>query len=654
MLDRYELETLLKMLNDNYREGKPKVSDQTYDGLVGDYLALTGLSFRPLENAGTVAHSEPMLSLENVFSQHELDDFVRKLFESYQGFWPSNPGSKDTDFKLVIEPKIDGVALDLTYYKGRLVRALTRGDGVKGEDVTDAVMTLIYFPVNLTLFQDKSDYLQVRGEAVCAFEDFEKFNESMPEDKKFKNPRNFVAGTLAAKNSPVSTRPIKFIPYATMRGSDYSALNSNLAFGNIGSEFYVESRRVVVDESYPETDGNSLDLSAILKRLKTQLSFGIDGLVIKVVSQEFRQYLGNSANTVNWAIAFKEKSEGETAEVLGIDFQVGRTGAITPVARLSPTEVGGVTVTSATLHNRDRLESLGLGVGSTVKVRRAGEVIPEIYEVVQNKGLEIEFPEKCPSCYYALVGDKCPTDYDYSQAAAEPLNQVICPEKVKSKFLHFFGTAGLKFDGIGKAYCGILFDQRVFNDPLEIMLVTEHDLVNYKTEPLPPLLISRVLEGIENAKKEHLWKFITALGIDNIGASNSKLVAPHLKAILSGKAKASDYLPQVALESLNTYLKCQTRSEMLAQCLSLFQSVEAKGSSLQGLTIVVTGTLSQPREEVVEFLEANGAKVSSSVSKKTSYLIAGTSAGSKLTKAEQIGVRVVTLEQFLSEESLTL
>lgn len=630
-----EMKEILKAANKAYREGCPIVTDEEYDSLREEYFKESGEMFSNLEKAGQVTLSEPMLSLQNCFTKEEFESFVNRTYSI----------DPTAILEVYVEPKVDGVALDLRYYKGKLVSASTRGDGELGEDVTSAVLTIKTFPIAL---ENAPDFLWVRGEAVCFKAEFDQFNSTST--KKFKNPRNFASGTIRAKNEDVSDRPIRFVPYRQIvpneNGQDHYTSAFWSRFGISEYHFFEASFSIHISQLTYEK------LVDTYKDYKENLPFEVDGVVVKYVCRKHQQILGNNSETVNWAIAFKQRVEGVKTTVVGITFQVGRTGVVTPVANLAPVEVGGVTITKATLHNRFRMEELQLGVNAEVMVRRAGEVIPEIYENVSlpNTSTEMfKMPEYCPSCGRKLTEDKCTLVFD-----AEDM-EVFCFDKFVNLLIYFFGPSGMKVDGVGPEMCEFLFDSNIMSHPLQVLDILEPinqaDLITR----MGSVKAANLTLGVLDLSTQPFWKFVAALGIDNIGPATAKQLAPYLVKILSGERCINSVLTPVAAASFSEFIERKGYKELLAKCLSkLTPTAKETSSTLNGLTVMLTGTSRLSRSEIEDFLMTNGAKVGSSISKKTSYLIVGENSGSKLDKAKSLAVPTGTLDEFLIKYGLSI
>jgi len=624
--DRKSLLEFLRKANEAYQVGNPTISDSEYDSLCEYLYEKTGIVFKSFDKGGDYKFSVPMLSIANCFSSKEIESFHKACFEVARDL---------SALTYVVEPKLDGIALEVQYWNGELVRATTRGDGQFGKDVTEIALKLESFPKTIP------NYISgiFRGEAICTKKDFESFNSSSP--TRYKTQRNFVAGTFNATEKDVSKRPIKFVAYRTIKGPEYCILNSLGIFGEESKNFN--------DASFPSTSLSYKDLSEKVVRLKESFFCDVDGLVVKVLGKEAREELGETSTDINWAIAVKVRVEGVETTLKNVNYQVGRTGAVTPVANFHPVEIDGVTISRATLHNFDRVKELGLTLGCTLTIRRAGDVIPEVVSSRPSNGvdfIEVGLPKYCPSCAEPLDYDKCTNEYNPSIVDSG------CYEKLLSKLTYFVSKSGLDFDGIGPEVVEALFEERVINCPLDVLLCNDRSV----REHLTPKTAEKFIAERDKARTKPLWKFIAALGIEKVGETLSKTLAPHFMDVVNGKMSPSEVLTPAAAESLREYLSFPGHLDFVKANLEVMipEVVVAASDKLSGLKVAVTGTLPVSREKVEEFLASNGATVSSSVSSKTSWLIYGEKAGSKLAKAKAAGVKTATLEEFTGFYGLSL
>ncbi len=597
---------------------------------------------KPLTAFDQIQHQMPMLSLDNVFSEEALLSFYQRLQDRL---------NTEDEIELTAEPKLDGLAISLRYEKGELIYAATRGDGSTGENVTQNVRTMQSVPLRL-LGENYPDVLEVRGEVFMPKAGFEKLNRQArkSEKKEFANPRNAAAGSLRQLDPSVTAkRPLSLYCYSTgvveggeLARSHYEILQQLKGFGLPVCNEIKRVHSVKACLSYYE---------GILKR-RDNLAYDIDGIVYKVNSIELQNRLGFVARAPRWAIAHKFPAQEEISKIIDVDFQVGRTGAITPVARLEPVFVGGVTVSNATLHNMDEIRRKDVRVGDQVIVRRAGDVIPEVVRVVPGSRTkllaEIQMLTNCPVCHSAV-------EQIEGEAVARCTGGLFCRAQRAQAIKHFASRKAMDIDGLGDKLVEQLVEQGLIN--------TAADLYQLKMETLSSLermgekSATNLLEALESSKHPALSRFIYALGIREVGETTARNLAKEFKALAAVEHASYDQLievqdigPVVAQHIVNFFQQehnLQVINQLLGTGIKV-QKVEQLDSDNQqdceftGKTLVITGTLpTLSRDEAKEKLLAVGAKVTGSVSAKTDYLLAGDKAGSKLTKAEKLGVLVI-------------
>jgi DNA ligase (NAD+) len=632
---------------------QPLVSDAEFDKLIRQLLQLERdypeladpgsptqrVGGSPLPAFRQVTHRTPMLSLSNAFSEEEVTAFDRRVRE----------GLDQENVEYLAEPKFDGLAISLSYEQGRLIRGATRGDGYTGEDVTPNLRTVKSIPLRLR-GKALPDLLEVRGEALMYRRDFDSLNERQRAagEKEFVNPRNAAAGSLRQLDSRITAvRPLRFFAYGVgaIEGATLPSSHSALLdwLQTLGLPVCPE-RRVI------HAVHGLMRFYHQMGERRAGLPYEIDGVVYKVNSLAAQAQLGYVSRAPRFAIAHKYPAEEATTEVLAIEVQVGRTGALTPVARLAPVFVGGVTVTNATLHNEDELRRKDVHIGDTVVVRRAGDVIPEVVAVVRDKrprgAAEFKMPVACPVCGSAVV--RLP-----DEAVARCSGGLICAAQRKQALLHFASRRAMDIEGLGEK----LVDQLVDHD----IVKTAADLYRLGLAALATLermadkSAQNVLQAIERSKNTTLARFIFALGIRNVGEATAKELARHfgsLERLMQADEEAlrqvPDIGPVVALSIAQFFSEAHNREviEQMRACGVHWQEGEpraaASAARLAGKTFVLTGTLpSMSRDEAKELIEAQGGKVAGSVSKKTDYVVAGTEAGSKLAKAEALGITVL-------------
>lgn len=592
-----------------------------------------------------IRHAVPMLSLDNAFSEEELAAFVERVAERLE----CDPGALD----FCCEPKLDGAAVSLVYENGRLVSGATRGDGRTGEGITSNLRTLRSVPLRLR-GETAPALLEVRGEVIMSHAGFEAMNERAraEEGKVFANPRNAAAGSLRQLDPRVTaSRPLEFTAYQVARvepdpgDASHSALMAHL--GDFG--FRTSSELAVVRGAE-----GLIDYCRSLGERRDGLGYDIDGVVIKVDDLRLQRELGFVSRAPRWAIAFKFPAQEQTTRLNDVEFQVGRTGAITPVARLEPVSVAGVTVSNATLHNADEIARLGVMIGDTVAIRRAGDVIPQVVRVVEAErpadARPIRFPERCPVCDSQVERLE-------GEAVARCSGGLYCPAQRKEALKHFASRRALDIDGLGEK----LIEQLVERD----WVATPADLFRLEAERLATLprmgqkSSENLVASLEKARATTLARFIYALGIREVGEATAANLARHfgtLEALMGAELEAleavEDVGPIVATHVHTFFLQPHNREtiEDLIACGLRWEeeAVAERPRPLVGQTWVLTGTLeSMTRDQGKARLQALGAKVAGSVSKKTAGLVAGEAAGSKLEKAMQLGVPVLDETAFL-------
>lgn len=588
-----------------------------------------------------VAHRTPMLSLNNAFSEEEVRSFDERIRKAL-----------DTDnVEYAVEPKFDGLAISLTYHHGVFVQGATRGDGATGEDVTPNLRTVHSIPLGLK-GAEKIAELEVRGEVLMFRGDFEKMNERQRKagEKEFVNPRNAAAGSLRQLDSQITARrPLRFFAYgvgaAVLPQPSHSGIIKRLA--EMGFPVAPESTTV------SGVDG-LLGYFARIGDIRATLPYAIDGVVYKVNRLDWQQQLGFVSRAPRFAIAHKFPAEEELTVILGIDVQVGRTGAVTPVARLKPVFVGGVTVTNATLHNEDELRRKDVRVGDTVIVRRAGDVIPEVVSVVKEKrphgAALFSMPTHCPVCGSAVIRS-------VDEAVARCSGGLYCPAQRKQALLHFASRRAMDIEGLGEKLVDQLVDGEMVKTPADLYKLQLPQLSSL--ERMAEKSAANIVAALEASRKTTLRRFIYALGIRNVGESTARDLAIHFgsldKLVAAGIEElemAPDVGPVVARairEFFDEPHNLKVVGELRSAGVSWPESAARRESQAkESKTFVLTGTLStMTREEARAMIESRGHKVAGSVSKKTDYVIAGEDAGTKLARAEALGVTVLDEKQFV-------
>ncbi|WP_412522444.1 NAD-dependent DNA ligase LigA [Shewanella algae] len=651
-----EIDQLISTINEHniryYVDDNPSIPDAEYDRLMqrlktlevehpelqrsdSPSLRVGGLALAKFEQ---VTHLKPMLSLDNAFSEEDFAAFHKRVTD------------RVGEFSYCCEPKLDGLAVSILYRDGVLERAATRGDGAVGEDITENVRTIRAVPLKLR-GDDYPPLLEVRGEVFMPKAAFEALNERnrVKGDKLFVNPRNAAAGSLRQLDSKITaSRALAFYAYAlgVVEPESFPLADTHLGqLQQLKTWGLPVSSEIRLAKDLSEVDDYYRDIMA----RRSALAYEIDGVVFKVNSIEAQQTLGFVSRAPRWAIAYKFPAQEEMTLLEGVDFQVGRTGAVTPVARLKPVFVGGVTVSNATLHNADEIARLGVKVGDTVIIRRAGDVIPQVVAVVPEKrpedAKEICFPEQCPVCGSQVERLE-------GEAVARCTGGLFCEAQRKEAIKHFASRKALDIDGMGDKIVEQLIDKELVESPADLFSLTASALTMLERMGLKSA--TNLVQAIEAAKQTTLAKFLYALGIREVGESTAANLARHFKELDALKQASVEQLIEVedvgaiVAQHVAHFFAQPHNLEVIDKLLAAgvtWPAIEAPSEDeqpLKGQTWVLTGTLSQmSRTDAKAQLEALGAKVSGSVSKKTDCVVAGEAAGSKLTKANELGVKVL-------------
>ena len=656
----HALQQLLERYNtEYYLHDEPSVPDAEYDRLMNELRELEAANPQWLDvnsptqrvggvaltSFGSVQHEQPMLSLDNVFNAEDLAAFGRRVQERLF--------SNDA-ITFCCEPKLDGLAVSILYEQGELVRAATRGDGVTGEDITRNVRTIRVIPLRLS-GDNIPARIEVRGEVFMPKAGFERWNEQalVRGDKVFANPRNAAAGSLRQLDPAITAqRPLAFYAYGIgvvdeateLPDSHYVRMQYLKQFGLPVCD---EIRQVV------GVEGCQIYHDDILAK-RDALPFEIDGVVFKVDTIAQQQMLGFVSRAPRWAVAHKFPAQEELTRLNDVEFQVGRTGAITPVARLEPVQVGGVTVSNATLHNADEITRLGVKIGDWVVVRRAGDVIPQIVNVVLDRRdascRDIDFPERCPVCDSQV--ERLP-----GEAVARCSGGLYCAAQRKEALKHFVSRRAMDIDGIGDKLIEQLVDHELVHTPADLFALTKAQLLGL--ERMGEKSADKLLNALQSARETTFARFLFALGIREIGETTAQTLAQHFSdlpalqdASVETLLKVSD-VGEVMAKHIYYFFRQEHNLEVIQRLLAPISEggagiswqpvarVAVDALPLNGKTLVLTGTLSQlNRDAAKQALQALGAKVAGSVSAKTDLVIAGEAAGSKLEKAQQLGVPV--------------
>lgn len=640
----------------------PTIPDAEYDRLFHQLKALEAahpelitadsptqrVGAKPLSGFAQIRHEIPMLSLDNAFSDEEFYAFVKRIEDRLIRL--------PEPLTFCCEPKLDGLAVSILYVNGVLTQAATRGDGTTGEDITANIRTIRNIPLQL-LMDNPPARLEVRGEVFMPHEGFERLNQQALEkgEKTFANPRNAAAGSLRQLDPKItSKRPLVLNAYGIGIVEEVDLPNTH--YDRLQ---WLKSIGIPVNPEIRLCNGTDevLDFYRDIQNKRSSLGYDIDGTVLKINDIALQEKLGFISKAPRWAIAYKFPAQEELTRLNDVEFQVGRTGAITPVAKLEPVFVAGVTVSNATLHNGDEIERLDIAIGDTVVIRRAGDVIPQIIGVLHDRrpadARPIIFPKTCPVCDSAIVRIE-------GEAVARCTGGLFCAAQRKEALKHFVSRKAMDIDGVGGKLIEQLVDRELIHTPadlfkLDLTTLTRLDRMGAKSA-------ENALASLEKAKNTTLARFIFALGIREVGEATALNLANHFKtleALQNADLEALQQVPDVGEVVANRILAFWHEPHNVAVVNDLIQQgvhwddVEVKevGDNLfKGKTVVLTGTLTQMgRNEAKALLQDMGAKVSGSVSAKTDFVIAGDAAGSKLTKAQELGVAVLTEEEFLAQ-----
>ena len=636
-----------------YVLNQPKISDSQYDKLFAELKELEQanpsfitpdsptqrVSERPIDGFMSIRHSVPMLSMDNTYNPEELrafDERVRKQL-----------GSEDYDY--VVELKIDGLAISLRYENGKLVTAATRGDGEVGDDVTANVRTIKAVPLRLLSDGKIPDVLEVRGEVYMPIPSFVELNKLRVEagEPAFANPRNAAAGSLKLLDAKITAaRNLSFFAYATGELSGPLAANHYQTLQKFKKLGLPVNPNIKSAKNIDEVINICLDWG----EKQPKLDYHIDGMVIKINRFDQRDMLGATGRAPRWCISYKFPAERAETTVESIDVQVGKSGILTPVANLRPVQLSGTTVKRASLHNFDELNRLNVGVGDTVVIEKAGEIIPQVIEVKAKAAVNVPFeiPKKCPSCGSAVAKDE---DGVYIRC----LNP-DCLGRLKERVKYFAGRGQMDIENLGVALIEQLVDTGLVNNFADLYKLQKSQLI--ELERMAEKSAGNVIKAIEKSRTQPLWRLIAALGIRHIGSQSAQILTEQfgsLDALMSAGQEELAEIDQIGptmAESVYEYFRNSRNRMVIDQLLAAGvkpkQPQMKRSDKLAGKTIVVTGTLANfSRQQAEQMIRQAGGKASSSVSKKTDFVLAGKEAGSKLDKAQKLGVKVINENQFL-------
>ncbi|MFQ5840872.1 MAG: NAD-dependent DNA ligase LigA [Thermodesulfobacteriota bacterium] len=634
----------------------PEISDTEYDQMMreleqleADYPELYDpnsptqrVGAPPLEEFETVTHTIPMLSLANGQNEVEVREFDQRV-RRFLGM--------DGDIAYVAEPKLDGLAVELVYERGYLVIGSTRGDGVNGENITQNLRTIKTIP--LTLIGKEvpvPERLEVRGEVYMEIKGFKELNKKREAlgEPLFANPRNAAAGSLRQLDSSITaSRPLNIFSYGLGEVVGYTFkthwqfLNTLPHWGLRANPLARQCRHIDDAIAYYHE----------ISQERESLPYEIDGVVIKVDDLDLQSRLGVISRNPRWALAYKFRPKQETTRILDIISQVGRTGAITPVAILEPVRVGGIEISRATLHNQDEIDKKGIRIGDTVIVQRAGDVIPEVVKVVESKRIggerKYRIPDRCPVCGADVVR--------LENEAVHRCIGLSCPAQLKGRIKHFASKRAMDIDGLGDKLVAQLVDKGMVRDVADLYRLSKEDLV--ALDRMADKSAQNILNAIEGSKKKPLAKFVYALGIRHVGEHLSEVLAKELKSLTNFFRVTEEKLlairevgPELA-QSVVRFFRDQRNREVISKLLEVGMAIVEPGvdeiAKLKGLTFVFTGALdSLSRDEARDLVESFGGKTASSISKKVDYVVAGSDPGSKYERARDLGITVLTENQF--------
>jgi DNA ligase (NAD+) len=636
-----------------YQSDSPEISDQEFDRLLERLKELEAehpdliTPDSPTQRIGGKAtslkpfvHTVPLMSLDNSYDLEDLKAFTERCGRLADG----------RKLEYVAELKIDGLSVAIHYEKGFLTVGATRGDGVRGDDVTPNVKTIKNIPLKL---KDRLDHVEVRGEAFLSRTQCKRINAEleMQGERTFANPRNCASGTLRMLDSAiVAARKLDMFPYDVFRGNQKMFPTHWENFEWLAANgFHVNPHRALCT--------NFEELAAFIADMepkRDELDYEIDGVVVKVNSTQLQQEFGATTKVPRWAIAYKYPARQATTKLLDIQVQVGRTGALTPVAYLEPTLLAGTTVARASLHNEDEIKRLGIMIGDTVLIEKSGEIIPQVLQVIESKrdGSErkYEFPTKCPVC-----------GYDAIRPEGEAVRRCVnpdCPAKIKARIQYFASRKAMDIEGLGEVLVDTLVDMKVIKDVADIYKLKPEDISNLDRKGVKSA--AKLMEQIEASKTRGLQRLLYGLDIRHVGERYAKILANHFRDIdrlAEATVEELDDIHEIGLTvavSVFEWFRNPLHVELIKKLKAAGVKMETDGAGADklderfaGKTFVLTGKLENyTRDEAAKLIEDRGGRVSSSVSKKTDYVVAGEDAGSKLTKAESLGVAVLSEKEF--------
>lgn len=639
--------------NKYYNDDNPEISDYEYDNLMKELIQIEQqypeikrldspsgrVGGKALDKFNQITHKIPMLSLSNAYSDSDLKDFDKRVKELVDG-----------NIEYVIEFKIDGLSVGLTYKNGMFQKGATRGTGVIGEDITENLKTVKTIPLKI----NNTNEVVVRGEVYISKKNFEKINELQEEQglQLFANPRNLAAGTLRQLDSKLTAkRPLDIFIF----NLEYLE-NSNLKTHSESLE-YLKNLGFKVSEHYKLCS----NIDEVIKHIeywtenRANLPFEIDGMVIKVNNLKQREIMGYTAKSPRWAIAYKFPAEQKKTKLTDIIVEVGRTGTITPTAILESVRLAGTTVSRATLHNEDYIKEKDIKIGDTVLVQKAGDIIPQIVKVIKEdrtgNEVEFKFPDKCPVCSE-------PTVRLEGEVAIKCIN-ISCPAQIRRGIIHFASRDAMNIEGLGESIVGLLLDNNIINDIADLYYIKKEEILNL--DRMGEKSAQNLINAIEKSKNNELYRLINGLGIKYIGVKGAKVLANNFNSLdeimnanideLINLEEFGDIMAKSVIEFFKEEKNIKVINKLKYAGVNI-ESIKNTDDSIikifEGMKIVLTGTLpTLKRNDAKDMIEKRGGKSTSSVSKSTTFVLAGEEAGSKLTKANELGIKVIDEAKFL-------
>ena len=659
MDDKAHINYLRKTLNKHninyYVHDNPTISDFEYDSLLKELQLLEDknpnlitndsptqrVGGQPLDTFDTITHRQPMLSLSNAMNEDELVNFNSQLIKLLNSV---------DDIEYIAEPKLDGLAVELVYEHGQFIYGSTRGDGIVGEDITHNLKTIKGIPLSIDI-QPIPELLEIRGEVFINHQDFQDLNKKRLANGEnlFANPRNCAAGSLRQLNPQITkSRPLRIFCYAPgeINGITFNSQQEFLT--QLPKWGFPVNKHIEIGKGLSFLKNYYLKADALRK----QLQYDIDGVVFKVNSYTLQNQLGARSKSPRWAIAGKLKAEQATTKINDIVISVGRTGALTPVAKLDPVEVGGVTISNATLHNQDEINRKDIRIGDTVLIQRAGDVIPEVVKVIlehraSNSKLFL-IPDLCPKCNHKVYKNE-------EDAVIRCMNE-LCEAKIKGKIQHYVSKSCMDIDGMGPQIIDLLLKNHLIADISSLYSLSKENLS--KLDRLGEKSASNLINSINKSKNTNLSNFLHGLGIRNVGQKGAKILEKNFRGDIYSIMNATKEdlvsiheIGEIMAESLVDYFSNNKNIELINRCLQAglkFDDITiAKESKISGKTFVFTGNLENlKRNEAIAIIEKYGAKQTSSISKNTDYVVVGEKSGKKFIKARELNLNILNEKDF--------